>query len=123
VKGREDVYFSFFWNDLAADKNHSIPKADRKAYLVAYSRPGRMRASWEYFVTWPQAAKDFAQMSQTKLTMPVLSIGGDKSLGEALGAQMKLVATDLTVVIVKNSGHWILEEQPKQTTDALVSFL
>ena len=68
-----------------------------------------MRASWEYFVSWPQTAKDFAQMSQTKLTMPVLSIGGDKSLGEALGQQAKLVAT--------------LEEQPKQTTDALVKFL
>ncbi|MGH9775245.1 MAG: alpha/beta fold hydrolase [Candidatus Acidiferrales bacterium] len=123
VKGREDIYFAYFWNDLAADKNHSIPEADRKAYLAAYSRPGRMRASWEYFVSWPQAAKDFAQMSQIKLTMPVLSIGGDKSLGEPLAAQMKLVATDVTVVIVKNSGHWILEEQPKQTTDALVKFL
>jgi pimeloyl-ACP methyl ester carboxylesterase len=55
--------------------------------------------------------------------MPVLSIGGDKSLGEALAAQMKLVATDVTVVIVKDSGHWILEEQPKQTTDALMNFL
>jgi pimeloyl-ACP methyl ester carboxylesterase len=53
----------------------------------------------------------------------VLSIGGDKSLGEALAAQMKLVGTRVTVVIVKNSGHWILEEQPKQTTDALVNFL
>jgi pimeloyl-ACP methyl ester carboxylesterase len=53
----------------------------------------------------------------------VLSIGGDKSLGEALGQQMKLVATSVTVVIVKNSGHWILEEQPKQTTEALVRFL
>ncbi len=62
-------------------------------------------------------------MAQTKLTMPVLSIGGDKSLGEALAAQMKLVATDVTVVIVHNSGHWMLEEQPKQTTDALVNFL
>jgi pimeloyl-ACP methyl ester carboxylesterase len=123
VKGRENIYFAYFWNDLAADKNHSIPEADRKAYLAAYSRPGRMRASWEYFVSWPQAAKDFAEMSQTKLTMPVLSIGGDKSLGEALGAQMKLVATDVMVVIVKNSGHWILEEQPKQTIDALVNFL
>lgn len=82
-----------------------------------------MRASREYFVSWPQTAKDFAQMSQTKLTMPVLSIGGDKSLGEALGDQMKLVATNVTVVIVKNAGHWILEEQPKQTTDALVKFL
>lgn len=123
VKGRETIYFAYFWNDLAADKNHSIPEADREAYLVAYARPGRMRASWQYFVSWPQTAKDFAQMSQTKLTMPVLSIGGDKSLGEPLGEQMKLVATNVTVVIVKNSGHWILEEQPKQTTEALLKFL
>ncbi len=123
VKGRENTYFAYFWNDLAADKDHSIPKADRKAYLAAYSRSRRMRASWEYFASWPQTAKDFAQMSQTKLTMPVLSIGGDKSLGEPLAEQMKLVATNVTVVIVKNSGHWILEEQPKQTTDALMNFL
>ena len=80
-------------------------------------------ASWEYFVSWPQDAKDFAQMAQAKLTMPVLSIGGDKSLGEPLAEQMKLVATNVTVVIVKNSGHWILEEQPQQTTDALLKFL
>jgi pimeloyl-ACP methyl ester carboxylesterase len=52
----------------------------------------------------------------------VLSIGGDKSLDEALGQQMRLVASNVTVVIVKNCGHWILEEQPKQTIDALVSF-
>lgn len=123
VKGRESIYFAYFWDTLAADKNRSIPKADRKAYIAAYSRPKRMRASWEYFVSWAQAAKDFAEMSQTKLTMPVLSIGGDKSLGEALGAQMKLVANDVTVTIVKNSGHWILEEQPKQTIEALASFL
>ena len=123
VKKRESIYFAYFWDGLAADKNRSIPKADRKAYIAAYSRPKRMRASWEYFASWAQAAKDFAEMSQTKLTMPVLSIGGDKSLGEALGAQMKLVAENVTVVIVKNSGHWILEEQPKQTTEALVSFL
>ena len=123
VRGRERTYFAYFWDGLAADKNRSLPKADRSAYIAAYSRPKRMRASWEYFVSWPQAAKDFAEMSQSKLTMPVLSIGGDKSLGEALAAQMKLVATDVTVVIVKNSGHWILEEQPKQTTEALVSFL
>ena len=123
VKGRENIYFAYFWNDLAADKDHSIPDVDRKAYIAAYSRPGRIHASWGYFVSWPQAAKDFAQMAQTKLTMPVLSIGGDKSLGEPLAEQMKLVATNVTVVMVKNSGHWILEEQPRQTTEALVKFL
>jgi pimeloyl-ACP methyl ester carboxylesterase len=55
--------------------------------------------------------------------MPVLSIGGDKSLGGPLGEQAKLVATDVSVVVVKNSGHWIMEEQPQQTMDALVKFL
>jgi pimeloyl-ACP methyl ester carboxylesterase len=123
VQGRERTYFDYFWNDFAADKNHSIPEADRVAYAAAYSRPGRMRAAWAYFVSFLQAAKDFAQLSQTKLTMPVLSIGGEKANGAALREQVKLVATQATVIVLKNTGHWVLEEDPKETTDALVNFL
>src|SRR6202021_2311355 len=123
VKGRERIYFDYFWDDFAADKNHSIPEADRKAYVAAYARPGRMHAAWAYFVSFQQAAKDFAELSQTKLTMPLLTIGGEKSLGEALGQQARLVATDATVVVLKNTGHWVLEENPKETTEALKEFL
>jgi pimeloyl-ACP methyl ester carboxylesterase len=123
VQGRERIYFDYYWNDFAADKTHSIPEADRKAYTIAYSRPGRMHAGWTYFVSFPQAATDFAQLSQTKLTMPVLSIGGEKSLGDALAQQMKLVATDVTVVVLKDTGHWLMEERPKETMDALLKFL
>ena len=123
VQGRERTYFEYFWNVLAADKTRSIPEADRKAYTEAYSKPGRMRAAWTYFASWPQLAKDFALLSQTKLTMPVLSIGGDKSLGNELGAQMKLVADSVTVIVLPNTGHWILEEKPRETTDALINFL
>src|SRR6266566_2057036 len=89
VKGRERTYFEYFWNVLAADKTHSIPEADRKAYTEVYSKPRRMRAAWAYFASWAQLAKDFAQLSQTKLTMPVLSIGGEKLLGNELAAQVK----------------------------------
>jgi pimeloyl-ACP methyl ester carboxylesterase len=123
VQGRERTYFEYFWNEFAADKTHSIPEADRKAYTAAYARPGRMQAGWAYFVSFQQAAKDFAQLSRTKLTMPVLTIGGEKSLGEALGQQTKLVATDVTVAVLKDTGHWVLEERPKETTDALMKFL
>jgi pimeloyl-ACP methyl ester carboxylesterase len=123
VQGRERTYFEYFWNVLAADKARSIPEADRKAYTEAYSKPGRMRAAWTYFASWTRLAGDFAKLSQTKLTMPVLSIGGDKSLGNELAAQMKLVATDVTVVVLKDTGHWILEERPKETTEALTKFL
>ena len=122
VKGREALYFSYFWDDLAADKNRSLPVADRKAYVAAYSRPGRMHAAWEYFVAFPPTAKEFAELARTKLTMPVLSIGGEKSLGKELGEHVKLVGTDVTVV-VPDTGHWIMEERPKETMDALVKFL
>src|SRR5437016_11160266 len=76
VRGRERIYFDYFWNDFAADKNRSLPPADRLAYVTAYSRPGRMHAGWAYFAKWLQTAKDFAQLSQTKWAMPVLCIGG-----------------------------------------------
>jgi pimeloyl-ACP methyl ester carboxylesterase len=123
VEGRERTYFDYFWNDFAADKNHSIPEAARQAYAAAYARPGRMHAGWAYFVSFLQAAKDFAQLSQTKLTMPLLTIGGGKANGEVLAQQAKLVATDVTVIVLKDTGHWVLEERPKETTDALLKFL
>jgi pimeloyl-ACP methyl ester carboxylesterase len=123
VQGRERTYFDYFWNDFAADKTQSIPEADRQAYVAAYSRPGRMHAGWAYFVSFLQAASDFAQLSQTRLTMPLLTIGGEKSLGAPLGEQAKLVATNVTVVVLKNAGHWVLEEQPKETAEALQKFL
>jgi pimeloyl-ACP methyl ester carboxylesterase len=123
VRGRERIYFEHYWNDFAADKTHSLPEADRVAYSTAYARPGRMRAGWAYFVSFQQAAKDFAELSQTKLTMPVLAIGGEKANGALLGQQMKLVAADATMIVLKNTGHWLMEERPQETMDALLKFL
>ena len=82
-----------------------------------------MRAGWAYFVSFQQAAEDFAKLSRTKLRMPVLAIGGEKANGTVLGRQMKLVSTNATMIVLKNTGHWVLEERPKETTAALMKFL
>ena len=123
VAGRERTFLDYFWNTFAADKDHSIPEADRQAYVAAYAKPGRMRAGFSYFQSFPQAAKDFEELAKTKLAMPVLTIGGDKSLGKELGQQGKEVATNATVIVLKDTGHLILEERPKETTEALAKFL
>jgi pimeloyl-ACP methyl ester carboxylesterase len=123
VAGREKIYFAYFWNDLAADKTHSLPVADREAYVAAYSRTDRMRAGWAYFAAWPDTAREFAQLAKTKLTMPVLAIAGEKASAAILGPQMKLVATDVAVIDLKDTGHWLMEERPKETMDALIAFL
>jgi pimeloyl-ACP methyl ester carboxylesterase len=123
VQGRERIYFEHFWNDFAADKTHSIPEEMREVYTAAYARPGRMRASWAYFVSFLQAAKDFAEFARTKLPMPVLALGGEKANGAVLSRQTKLVATDVTAIVLKDTGHWVMEERPRETTDALLKFL
>ena len=123
VKGRERTYFEHYWNDFAADRTRSIPEADRAAYTAAYARPGRMRAGWAYFASFPKTAKDFEALSRTRLTMPVLSIGGAKANGAALAEQAKLVGSDVKTIVLENAGHWLMEERPRETMDALLEFL
>lgn len=123
VKGRERIFFEHFWNDFAADPRHSIPEAERRAYAAAYSRPGRMAAGFAYFQAFPQTAVDFAELAKVKLAIPLLMIGGEKSLGSVLAKQAPLISDQSTSVIVPNAGHWIMEENPKATMEALVAFL
>jgi pimeloyl-ACP methyl ester carboxylesterase len=123
VAGRERIYFEHFWNDFAADPKHSIPEADRVFYASAYARPGGMRAGFEYFRAFDQDGKDFAAFAQKKLAMPMLVLSGEKSGGDFLINQARLVDTNVQGVIIKGSGHWIMEEAPEQTIPALVAFV
>jgi pimeloyl-ACP methyl ester carboxylesterase len=123
VAGRERIYFNYYWDEFAADKNRSLPQTARDQYVAAYSRPGRMAAGWAYFESFPRTAVDFAKLAVDKLRIPVLSIGGEKSLGGPLGEQARLISNDVTIVVVKNAGHWLMEESPSETMAALTKFL
>jgi pimeloyl-ACP methyl ester carboxylesterase len=123
VKGRERTYFEHFWNDFAADPTHSVSEADRRIYAKAYAQPGGMRAGFEYFKNFERDAKDFAELGVTPLSMPVLVLGGEKSGGEFLIAQTKLVASNVQGKIISGSGHWLMDEAPQTTIPALTTFL
>jgi pimeloyl-ACP methyl ester carboxylesterase len=123
VDGRERIYFEHFWNDFAADRNHSVPEADRQFYAAEYAKPGGMRAGFEYFKSFEQDAKDFAGFAQNKLQMPMLVLAGEKAGGQFLIDQGRMVDTNVEGVVVKGSGHWLMEEAPDQTIPALVAFL
>jgi pimeloyl-ACP methyl ester carboxylesterase len=58
-----------------------------------------------------------------KLTMPVLAIGADKSFGTAMADDVRFVAAHVTSVVIANSGHWLMEEQPAATIAAIGAFL
>ncbi len=123
VKGRERIYFEHFWNDFAADPKHSVPEADRRFYAKAYAQPGAMRSGFEYFKAFERDAAEFAEMGKTPLPMPMLVLSGEKAGGTFLIEQGRMVAGNVKGVIVKGSGHWLMEEAPEQTIPALLDFL
>lgn len=123
VHGRERIYLEHFWNDFAANARHSVPERDRKFYAKEYARPGGMRAGFEYFRAFEKDAEEFARFSQTPLTMPMLVLTGEKASGEGLIQQARLVAKNVDGVIIRGSGHWLMEEAPSQVIPKLLAFL
>jgi len=123
VDGRERIYFEHFWNDFAADPAHSVSEADRQFYTAAYAQPDAMRAGFEVFRAFEQDARDFAGFAKTRLTMPMLVLTGEKASGEFLITQGRLVDDHVEGVVIKGSGHWLMDEAPDQVIPKLVSFL
>jgi len=123
VAGRERIYLEHFWNDFAADPRRSVPEADRELYAREYARPPGMRSAMAYFAALEQDAADFAGFARTPLTMPILALGGEKSLGTFLAEQTELVGTHVTAVVIRDAGHWLMEEAPDRTLEELVKFL
>ena len=123
VTGRERIYFEHFWNDFAADPKHSVSEADRRFYARSYAQPGAMRAGFEVFRSFEQDAKDFAQLAETKLTMPMLVLTGEKASGEFLIEQARLVDSNVNGVVIKGKGHWLIDEAPSEVMPRLIAFI
>jgi len=123
VRGRERIYLEHFWNDFAADPAHSIPERDRRLYTATYARPGHVWAGMEWFRAFERDGKELAELAKTPLTMPMLVLSGEKAGGEFLIEQGRLVDNNVEGVVVKGSGHWLMEEAPDQVIPALVAFL
>ncbi len=123
VTGRERTYLEHFWNDFAADAKHSVSEQDRRFYANAYAQKGAMRSGMEVFRAFDQDAKDNTALAKTRLTMPLLVLGGEKSGGDFLVSQGRLVADNVQGVIIKGSGHWLVDEAPSQVIPTIVAFL
>ena len=122
VKGRERIFLEHFWQTLSPHPE-TFSEADRQIYAKAYAQEGAMRAAFEMFKSFDrQDATDNGNFSATKLPMPVLTIEGDKSMGGALEIQAKLVANNVTSIILADTGHWLMEQRPAETMAELKKF-
>jgi pimeloyl-ACP methyl ester carboxylesterase len=122
VKGRELIFLEHFWQTLSPHPE-TFSEADRQLYAKAYAQEGAMCAAFEMFKAFNnQDAADNRKFAATKLTMPVLTIEGDKAKGGALEMQARLIATKVASIMLADTGHWLVEERPAETKAALKQF-
>jgi len=123
IAGRERLYLDRFYNELSADPKH-IDEATRAHYAALYSRPHALHDAFSQFAAFRQDGIDNKKfLAEGKLTMPILAIGGEKSFGEGFANEIRFAADNVRAFSIHDSGHWLMEEQPAATMDAILGFL
>jgi pimeloyl-ACP methyl ester carboxylesterase len=87
-----------------------------------YSQPGALESSFGWYkAVYTLDIGHNVEHAQTKLTMPVLALGGEFS-GTYMLSMWQTVATNVEGGTIPGSGHWIVQEQPQAFLDVLLPF-
>jgi len=122
VRGREEVYFGFIFDVEAGSMK--LPGYAIRTYLDnLVSVPGALRGSFGFYRAWDETTAQNAQRAVTKLTMPVLAIGGAESAGLGVGDTMDKAAANVQKLSIPGAGHWVAEQAPGPMLAALAAFL
>lgn len=122
IAGRERAYVSWFFETFAA-RPGSVPAAELDDAVAALARPGRLAAGFGHYRAMPASAGQVAAMVRGKLAIPVLGVGGDRSLAGYPGEQAKLLSDRPSAAVIADCGHWVPAERPAELARVLIDFL
>jgi pimeloyl-ACP methyl ester carboxylesterase len=122
VAGKEEFFITEFWKAQAYLQNRET-REEMNEFVRAYKTPGAITSSFKWFAAFTQDEKDNAVLMQHPLQMPVMVIGGDKHDGPMLEGVIKVVAPAGKMIMVKDGGHWLMQERPEETKAMLLDFL
>ena len=121
VQGKEGAFLTDFWPVVGYVKD-PFTREERDEFIRAFSMPGSTTACFHWFGNFPQDALDNHVFEKNKLKMPVLAMGAEYGSGSFLANHSRVVANNVTEVIIKGSGHWIVQEKTEQVQKALLDF-
>jgi len=122
IDGHEEEWVAGFMDWLTVNKA-AITREDTDVYARALRSDAHLRASFEWFRAFDEDNDNVKAVAQNKLTVPVLAIGAEFSLGTAVADQATHYATNVDAAVIPNSGHWIWEERPGATVNVVMDFL
>lgn len=122
TSGRERIFLRWFFDNISA-RPEAITKEAEDQYVEAYSAPGAMSASFEWYRAFPKNIEFNLASARSKLRMPVLALGAEKTMGRFMVPMMQAVAEDVRGGVIPECGHYVPEEQPEYLVEQLFAFL
>ena len=121
VAGREAVFIGAEYDASAGAKK--LPPEVVSYYVDRVSDPQSLHGSFQLYRQFGATTKQNQERMATKLTMPVLAIGGAQSSGTMVEETMRLVADDVQGLVIPDCGHWLAEQAPEAMLAAITEFL
>jgi hypothetical protein len=115
IKGRQ-IIADWTYNQSA------ITPGDRDEYIKQYSKPGALRAGFEYYRAVFEGAEQNKEYAKEKLRIPILTIGGEAGVGNFTTTTFQMVANNVTGIALPNTGHFIPEERPNVLIKYILEF-
>lgn len=119
VIGREETYLNYIFDKWSWHRD----KVAAEIYIEAYKIAGRLSAGFNYYRSIPETIRQNKIRERKSLDIPVLAIGAEHATNHAPYETMKKVSTRLTSAIVKDCGHFIMEEQCEEFCALILNFL
>jgi pimeloyl-ACP methyl ester carboxylesterase len=121
IAGKEREYLTYFVRNHVYDPT-AVSEADIDDYVRCLKAPGGLRAGLNYYRTIFQDSLDNQEFAKTKLTIPVLALGGANSLGEHTRGALMHLSDDVRGGAVEHCGHWMADERPDYLVETLPAF-
>jgi len=121
VDGKEREFLSNFW-PVVGHVNNAFTKEESEEFIRAYSVKGSTTGTFHWFAAFEQDAKDNLEFMKNKLSMPVLTIGGEYQSAPFLGDHFKKVAINVKEIKIMGAGHWLVQEQTEPVLKGLMDF-
>ncbi|WP_422918312.1 alpha/beta fold hydrolase [Rhizosaccharibacter radicis] len=124
ITGKERFFFEHFIKVHASNKDVFTPQL-LDLYARSYAKPSTLHAAFEYYRALNETARRDVPLAATKITVPVLAIGGGGhgGFGTAEADQIRTYATNVTGLSLPGCGHWLPEECSASLNRAIVAFL
>jgi pimeloyl-ACP methyl ester carboxylesterase len=128
VQGHERAYLAWIFSTKTT-LSYAIEPAALDEYVRVLSAPGATRASFDWYRN-AFSAEGLAQAkvrAARRLPMPVLALGGDEGVGNAMYMTFATLGDHVEGGVIKGApnegcGHFLPEESPNELAAAILAF-